>query len=236
VAEIHQAEKLPLNDPARTTVFQTINRDITTEGCLWAPLCQPMVIFVASKNLIGLNAMPDEELGLPPNRDYLQIAKLGRPNSDDYMESFQQQARSRSTQRVFGVPATDPFQSIIIGDRLHNLRSAHNHLARLVLPDAKRPNLYELPGPRGRGWRPSRADLADDHPRRCQAWKLSASATIGCTPIARTRLHPRSRPGRRTRVGIEEVDPWASSVVALPQSQLAWLRASPAGPGDTRLA
>jgi peptide/nickel transport system substrate-binding protein len=75
VAEINQAEQLPLGSAQRATAFENINRDLTEKYLLWAPICQGTNIFVSNKNVIGLNSMPNAVLSQAPTNEFLQIAK-----------------------------------------------------------------------------------------------------------------------------------------------------------------
>jgi ABC-type transport system substrate-binding protein len=73
VSMIKSAEKLPLGSQARTTAFQGVSRYLVANP-IWAPICQPANLFVANKQVIGLNTMPNASLTTAPNTEYLQIA------------------------------------------------------------------------------------------------------------------------------------------------------------------
>jgi ABC-type transport system substrate-binding protein len=75
LAEIDQAEQLPLGSAERAKAFQNINKDLTEKYLLWAPICQGTNIFVGNKNVIGLNSMPNAVLSQAPTNMFLQIAK-----------------------------------------------------------------------------------------------------------------------------------------------------------------
>jgi ABC-type transport system substrate-binding protein len=59
VAKIHQAEQLPIGSPQRTAAMEDLNKTLTNTELLWAPICQGQNIFVANKNVLGMNAMQD---------------------------------------------------------------------------------------------------------------------------------------------------------------------------------
>jgi ABC-type transport system substrate-binding protein len=58
VAEIQHAEQLPVGSKERTAAMQTINKDLLT-ALVWSPICQPVNILAATKNVIGLNKIED---------------------------------------------------------------------------------------------------------------------------------------------------------------------------------
>jgi ABC-type transport system substrate-binding protein len=75
IAQVAHAEQLPIGSKERTAAMQAINNDLTTKDVLWAPLCQGTSIFVGSKKLIGLNALPNVTLSSDAVFSHLEVAK-----------------------------------------------------------------------------------------------------------------------------------------------------------------
>jgi peptide/nickel transport system substrate-binding protein len=75
VSEVQQAEQLPVGSSQRATAMQTVNKTLNND-LLWAPLCDPINLFAATKNVIGLNtAFPNAYLSQAAPFEVLQIAK-----------------------------------------------------------------------------------------------------------------------------------------------------------------
>jgi peptide/nickel transport system substrate-binding protein len=74
-AQIRSADTLPLGSSQRADAFEAINQAVQSNYLPWTPICQQVNTFAATKQVIGLNAIPNATLTGEPSTAVLQIAK-----------------------------------------------------------------------------------------------------------------------------------------------------------------
>jgi ABC-type transport system substrate-binding protein len=74
VAQINSAQQLSLGSPQRTTAYQKINQELSSQYFLWASECLPIYTYAATNKIIGLATMPDAFAGTP-EINFVQMAK-----------------------------------------------------------------------------------------------------------------------------------------------------------------
>jgi ABC-type transport system substrate-binding protein len=75
VSQIQAAEAMSVGSSQRTAAMQAINRALSTQYYIWAPVCESVDIFVANPKVMGLDAIPSGALSDAPDASYLQISK-----------------------------------------------------------------------------------------------------------------------------------------------------------------
>jgi ABC-type oligopeptide transport system substrate-binding subunit len=74
IAEIQHAETLSIGSKERTAAMQKVNTDLAN-ALLWTPICQQQNIFVANKNVIGLDQIQFAAFSGAGEFGTLQVAK-----------------------------------------------------------------------------------------------------------------------------------------------------------------